>query len=91
MKNKNKKIVKIILLTSEGCSSCKSAKEILENEVKPNFPEVEIEYVDMLSEKGQKLIQKYTIMASPGIIINGELFSSGGLEKNKLIEKIKSL
>ncbi len=52
---------------------------------------MEIEYVDMLTEEGQNLIQKYGIMSSPGIIVNGELFSIGGLNKNKLIEKIKSL
>ena len=45
----------------------------------------------MLSEQGQKMVQKYWIMSSPAIIVNGELFSMGGLNKNKLIEKIKSL
>ena len=45
----------------------------------------------MMSEQGQKMVQEYGIMSSPGIIVNGELFSAGGLDKNKLIEKIKSL
>ena len=86
----NKKI-KIIELSTPGCSHCARAKEILEKEIKPNFPMVEVEYVDMLSEKGQELVQKYGIMASPGIIVNNELFSVGGLDKNKLVEKIKLL
>ena len=78
-------------VTSPGCSHCAAAKEILENEIKPQFPNVEVEYIDMLSKQGQKMIQDYGIMSSPGIIVNGELFSMGGLDRNKLIEKIKSL
>mgnify|MGYP001560948431 FL=1 len=50
-----------------------------------------MEFVDMLTEQGQKMVQQYGIMSSPGIIINSELFSMGGLDKKKLIEKIKSL
>jgi len=83
---------KIIIqeVTSPGCSHCAAAKKILEGEIKPNFPDVEIEYIDMTTEQGQKMIQQYGIMSSPGIIVNGELFSVGGLDKDKLIEKIKS-
>ena len=85
----NKVIIQEV--TSPGCSHCAAAKKILEGEIKPNFPEVEIGYIDMVTEQGQKMIQQYGIMSSPGIIVNGELFSVGGLDKNKLVEKIKSL
>ena len=78
-------------VVSPGCSHCARAKEILENEIKPEFPDAKIEYIDMMSEKGQKMVQDYSIMSSPGIIVNGELFSMGGLNKDKLIEKIKYL
>ena len=78
-------------LSTPGCSHCATAKKILEEEIKPQFPDVEIEYIDMLSEQGQKMVQDYSIMSSPGVIVNGELFSVGGLDKNKLIEKIQSL
>lgn len=84
-------MIKIQEVTAPGCSHCAEAKKILEGEIKPQFPEVEIEYIDMLSEEGQKMVQEHGIMASPGILINGELFSTGGLSKEKLIEKIKSL
>ena len=63
----------------------------MEEEIKPRFSEVEVAYIDILSEQGQKMVQKYWIMSSPAIIVNDELFSMGGLDKNKLIEKIKSL
>lgn len=78
-------------LSTPGCTHCAEAKRILENEIKPQFPNVEVEHVDMMTEEGQKLVMQYGIMASPGIIVNGELFSVGGLDRNKLIEKIKEL
>lgn len=84
---------KIIIteITSPGCVHCAEAKKIFEQDIKPNFPEVEIEYVDMLTERGQQLIQEHGIMSSPGILVNGELFAMGGLDKNKLIKKLKEL
>jgi glutaredoxin len=84
-------MIKIQEVSAPGCSHCEEARKTLQKEIKSQFPEVEIEFIDMLSEKGQKMVQEYGIMASPGIIINCELFSTGGLDKNKLVEKIKSL
>jgi len=83
--------IKITELSTVGCVSCAAAKNVLEEEIKTEFPDIEIEYIDMLTEKGQKMVADYGIMSSPGIIINGELFSTGGLNKKKLVEKIRSL
>ncbi len=83
--------IKIQEISTSGCASCMAAKEILEKDIKSQFPEVEIEFIDMLTEEGQKMVVKYGVMSSPGIIVNDELFSSGGLDKNKLIKKIESL
>jgi len=84
-------MIKIQEVSTPGCSSCAAAKELLEKEIKPNYPDVEIEYIEALTEEGMKMVQQYGIMSSPGIIVNGELFSIGGLDKNKLIDKIKEL
>ena len=81
---------KIQFLTMVGCHNCAEAKRIFD-EIMPAYPNVKIEEIDIASEKGQKLVQKYVVMASPGIIINDELFSTGGVNKDKLIEKLKSL
>lgn len=83
--------IKIQELSTKGCSHCQEARKILEQEIKSQFPNVEIEFIDMLTEQGQKMVQQYGIMSSPGIIVNGKLFSMGGLDKGKLIKKIKSL
>lgn len=78
-------------ISTPGCPTCAWAKDFFETEIKPNYPQVEIEYIEAVSEKGQELIQKHSIFTAPGIIFNGELFASGSFDKNKLIEKIKSL
>ena len=83
--------IKIQEVSAPGCVNCAKAKKILEGEIKSEFPNVEFEYIEMMSDQGQKMIQEYGIMSSPGIIVNGELFSVGGLNKDKLIEKINSL
>ena len=74
-----------------GCHNCEAAKKIF-NEILPDFSgKVEVEEVDMASPEGQELVQKYSVMASPGIVINGELFSTGGVSKDKLVEKLTSM
>ena len=84
-------MIKIQEVSAPGCSHCEEARQTLQKEIKSQFPNVEMEFIDMMTEKGMEMVQKYGIMASPGIIINDELFSVGGLDKNKLIEKVKSL
>lgn len=81
---------KILFLTMMNCHNCAAAKKIFD-EVMPDFANVEVTEVDIASEEGQKIVQQHGIMASPGIVINGELFSTGGVNKEKLLEKLKSL
>jgi len=83
-------MTKIQFLTMQGCHSCEEAKKTFD-EITPDFPNVEVDEIDMTTPEGQELVQKYSVMASPGIIINDELFSTGGVDKEKLIEKFKSL
>ncbi len=81
---------KIQFLTMPSCHNCAAAKKIFD-EIMPDFPNVEVKEIDMTTPEGQELVQKYSIMSSPGIVINGEIFSTGGVDKEKLIEKLKSL
>lgn len=82
-------MIKIKFLTMPGCHNCEAAKKIFD-EIMPEFKDkVEVEKFDMTTPEGQELVQKYSVLASPGIIINDELFSTGGVDKEKLIEKLK--
>lgn len=81
---------KIQFLTMVGCPICAKVKRSIE-ELKPEFPELKLEEIDMTTPEGQKLVEKHQVMASPGIIINGELFSVGDVSKERLREKFKEI
>lgn len=82
--------IKLEELTSPGCHICKAFEEFWHS-IEKNFSDVEFRKIDVTTDEGQEMAQKYMIFASPGIIINGELFSAGGFDKDKLIEKLKKL
>lgn len=82
--------INIKFLTVENCVHCAEAKKIFE-ELKSKYPSMKIQEIEATTDEGMELIGKYSIFASPGIIINDELFSTGGLNKKKFIEKLDSL
>ena len=77
-------------LTSPGCHNCAAFKDFWETE-KLNWPNVTFKELSIVDPEGQEMVQKHQIFASPGIIINGELFSTGGLDQDKFIEKLKEV
>jgi len=81
---------KIQFLTMPGCHNCEATKKIFD-EIMPDFLEMEVEEIDMMTPEGQELVQKHSIMASPGIIINGELFSTGTLNKEDFVKKLNEI
>lgn len=83
-------MIDVQMVTVPGCVHCAAARKVFE-ELKPQYPELKIEEVDATTPEGAELVSKYSIFASPGVIVNGELFSTGGLDKEKFIKKIESL
>lgn len=81
-------LVKLEELWAPGCQVCRAFEGWWET-VKQDFPNVEFRKIDVTTPEGQALAQKYMIFATPGIIINGELFMSGGFDKQKLLAKLK--
>ena len=77
-------------LTSPGCHNCAAFKEFWDVE-QANWPNVKFSEVSLTSPEGQEMVQKHQIFASPGIILNGELFSTGGVDQGKFKEKLKEL
>ncbi|MEK7519886.1 MAG: thioredoxin family protein [Patescibacteria group bacterium] len=77
-------------VSSPGCHSCRAFREWWDT-MKQEYPNVTIKEVDLTTDEGQALVQKHMIFASPGIIVNGELFSTGGVDKEKFLAKIKEL
>lgn len=83
-------MIDIQFITVEGCVHCAAAKKIFE-ELAPQYPDMQIHEIDATTPEGLELVSQHHIFASPGIIINGALFSTGGLNKEKFIAKLNSL
>jgi glutaredoxin len=83
-------MIELVEIMVMGCVECKKFKEWWVKNSQ-NFKNINFKEIDAVTKEGQEMILKYQIFSSPGIIINGELFSSGGVNINKLTEKLKSL
>lgn len=80
--------MKITILSTPGCVHCHEVKVFLES-IQPEFPGLDIEEIDMLTPEGQALVEKHQIMASPGVFMDGELIGVGGVNKGKLLERLR--
>ena len=84
------KTIEVTELSSPGCHNCAAFREFWEG-VKGDWPNVTLKEVSILDAEGQELVQKHQIFASPGILLNGELFSTGGVNKDQFLAKLKEL
>ncbi len=83
-------MITVQLVSTSGCTHCEQVLKVL-NEVKPQYPEMQILELDATNPDGLELVTKHGILASPGVIINGELFATGGINKGELIKKLETL
>lgn len=83
-------MISIQLVSTPGCTHCEEVRKVL-NEVKPQYPDMQILELDATNPDGLELVTKYGILASPGVIINGELFATGGINKDSFIKKLQTL
>ena len=84
------KSVLLEVLTSPGCVHCHAFLEYWKAEG-DKWPHVTMKEVSLITPEGQLMAGKYRILASPGIIINGELFDAGNFNKKELVVKLDSL
>ncbi len=77
-------------LTAPGCMHCAAFKAFWHT-IEKDWPNVTFREYSLTTPEGQEMVQKYTIFASPGIILNGELFSTGGVNQKEFVEKLKEL
>jgi len=83
--------MKLQLLRLPRCRVCVEVNRMLQEEIIPRFPDVEVETIDMTSEQGQKMLLGHDLATSPVLFIEGKLFASGPVDKNKLISKLQTL
>ena len=84
------KDITVEMLTSPGCHNCEVFAKFWETE-KENWSNVTFKEVSITEKEGQEIAAKHMIMASPGILINEELFSTGGVDQKEFLEKLKEL
>lgn len=84
------KSVSLEVLSSPGCQVCKVFEEYWRS-IEKDWPNVTFRKLEITTEEGQALVQKYMIMSSPGIILNGELWATGGFKQEKFIQKLKEI
>ena len=84
------KSVSLDVLSAPGCQICKVFEDFWHS-IEKDWPNVNFRKVEVITEEGQAMAQKHMILASPGIILNGELFSVGGFDQEKFIQKLKEL
>ncbi|TSC75758.1 MAG: Uncharacterized protein G01um101430_252 [Parcubacteria group bacterium Gr01-1014_30] len=84
------KEIELIEVSSPGCHICKMFEEFWHS-IEKDWPSVKYKNVSVLTPEGQELIKEHMIFASPGIIINGELWATGGFDRNDFVEKLKKV
>lgn len=77
-------------LSSPGCTHC-AAFEAWWHTIEKDWPNVKYKNTSVITPEGQELVSKHMIFASPGVLINGELFSTGGVDKDKFLAKLKEV
>lgn len=78
------------VLASPGCVNCALFEEFWHS-IEKDWPQVTFRHVEVTTPEGQELAAKFMIFSSPGIILNNELFSTGGFDKEKFIIKLTEL
>lgn len=76
-----------LVIDPNGCVHCNQIKEILER-LKPDYKDLEVKELSTTSDEGMKLVQEHGIMASPGVIIDGEFAFQGGVGEKQLRQKL---
>lgn len=81
-------MIEVLFITVPNCVECAKAKKVVEK-VQPDFPGMEVRYVDVTEHP--EILGRYRVMAAPGIVINGKLESSGGLDESLFRARLTEL
>lgn len=75
-------MVTVQILTTPLCTSCAAVERMLDK------MGVKYELIDIT--KNPEILQKYPIMAAPGVVINGKLEFAGVPKEQELAKKIRT-
>ena len=80
-------VKKVLILDTPGCASCKYAEELIARIKKEEKLQFRVEVKDIT--KNPEILQKYPIMSSPGIVIDGKLKFTGRPNEKELRKALK--
>jgi len=80
-------VKKVQILKTPGCGSCAQATTMIKRIKEEEKLKFKIEELDITEHP--ELLQKYQIMVSPGIVIDGKLEFTGIPREKKLKERLK--
>ena len=73
----------IEIITSPQCTHCPTAKRVVEEVVKKvSCDDIEVKYIDATEDPGT--VEKYSIMAVPTIVVDGEVAFVGAPSSEQL-------
>ncbi len=84
------KPVRLQVVASPGCHNCRAFEEFWQS-IAAAWPQVTWEKHDITTPQGQELASRYGVLASPGIILNDELFATGGFDREKCTKRLQEL
>lgn len=81
-------MTEVLFITVPNCAQCAKAKKVIEK-VQPDFPDMKVTYIDVTQQP--KILQTHRVLSSPGIVINGKLEYTGGLDEITFRARLKQL
>lgn len=81
-------MIELLFLTVPNCVQCTKAKQVIEK-VRPDFPDLKVAYVDVTQHP--EILQQYQVLSAPGIVINGKLLYTGGLDEAAFRARLNEL
>jgi len=81
-------MIELLFITVPNCAQCAKAKQVIER-VRPDFPALKVEYIDVTLHP--EILQRYRVLSAPGIVLNGELEYSGGLDEAAFRARLQAL
>ncbi|QIK38017.1 thioredoxin family protein [Caldichromatium japonicum] len=73
--------MKDIKILGSGCRNCQLTYQLVEEVARAKGVPIQIAKVESLEE-----IMRYGVMATPGVVIDGQVVHAGGIPERKVVE-----
>jgi small redox-active disulfide protein 2 len=73
--------MKDVKVLGTSCRNCKNTQQLIEEVAKAQGVEIQIEKVDQIAD-----IMRWGILATPGVVVDGQVVHSGGVPSRKQVE-----